>query len=73
LRAQADDIRQRLSRHFPSPGTLGGVLPSREPPLTVRGATTRGSRATRANPGTVPAGELELDLDTRLHTRWGSE
>lgn len=73
LRTQADDIKQRLSRHFPSPGTLGGVLPSREPPLTVRGATTRGSRTTRANPGTVPAGELELDLDTRLHTRWGSE
>lgn len=73
LRTQADHIKQRLSQHFPSPGTLGGLLPSREPPLTVRGATTRGSRSTRANPGTVPAGELELDLDTRMHTRWGSE
>lgn len=73
LRAQADQIKQRLSQHFPSPGTLGGLLPSREPPLTVRGATTRGSRSTRADPGTVPAGELELDLDTRLHTRWGPE
>jgi membrane associated rhomboid family serine protease len=73
LRAQAEHIKQRLSQHFPSPGTLGGLLPSREPPLTVRGATTRGSRSTRADPGTVPAGELELDLDTRLHTRWGPE
>ena len=72
LRAQADHIKQRLSAHFPSPGTLGGLLPSREPPLTVRGATTRGSRS-RGDPGTVPAGELELDLDTRLHTRWGPE
>jgi membrane associated rhomboid family serine protease len=72
LRAQADQIKQRLSAHFPSPGTLGGLAPSREPPLTVRGATTRGS-ASRAGPGTVPAGELELDLDTRMHTRWGSE
>jgi membrane associated rhomboid family serine protease len=72
LRAQADHIRERLSAHFPSPGTLGGIAPSREPPLTVRGVTTRGSRS-RADPGTVPASELELDLDTRLHTRWGSE
>jgi len=72
LRAQADQIKRRLSAHFPSPGTLGGLAPSREPPLTVRGATTRGS-GSRANPGTVPASELELDLDTRLHTRWGSE
>jgi membrane associated rhomboid family serine protease len=71
LRQQAEQIKQRLSAHFPSPATLGGLAPSREPPLTVRGATTRGSHA-RADPGTVPASELELDLDTRLHTRWGS-
>lgn len=68
LRQQADQVRQRLAQHFPSPATLGGLAPNREPPMTVRGATTRGT--TRANPGTVPASELELDLDTRLHTRW---
>lgn len=70
LRQQADQVRQRLSQHFPSPGTLGGLAPNREPPLTVRGATTRGTRPA-GNPATVPASELELDLDTRLHTRWG--
>jgi hypothetical protein len=68
LRQQADQVRQRLAQHFPSPATLGGLAPNREPPMTVRGATTRGT--TRANPGTVPASELELDLDTRLQTRW---
>ena len=66
LRQQAAQVRQRLSQHFPSPQTLGGFAPSREPPLTIRGATTRGSR----NPGTVPASDLELDLDTRLRTRF---
>ena len=70
LRQQAEQIKRRLSAHFPSPATLGGFAPAREPPLTVRGATTRGSRDA---PGTVPASELELDLDTRLHTRWGPQ
>lgn len=65
LRQQADDVKQRLSGHFPSPATLGGLAPSREPPATVRGAMTR-----RGAPSTVPASELELDLDTRMHTRW---
>jgi hypothetical protein len=72
LRQQADQVRQRLSQHFPSPGTLGGIAPSREPPLTVRGATTRGLHP-RGNPATVPASDLELDLDTRMHTRWGDQ
>lgn len=71
LKQQADNVRQRLSQHFPSPGTLGGRAPTREPPMTIRG-TTRGA-ANRANPTTMPAGELELDLDTRLQTRWGSQ
>jgi hypothetical protein len=68
LKAQADTVKARLSQHFPSPGTLGGIAPTREPPLTVRGATTRGTL--RGNPATVPASDLELDLDTRMHTRW---
>jgi membrane associated rhomboid family serine protease len=68
LKAQADQVRARLARHFPSPATLGGAAPSREPPLTIRGATTRGTG--RGNPATVPASDLELDLDTRMHTRW---
>jgi hypothetical protein len=72
LRQQADQVRQRLSQHFPSPGTLGGIAPNREPPLTVRGATTRGLHP-RGNPATVPASDLELDLDTRMHTRWGDQ
>ena len=71
LRQQADHVRQRLSEHFPSPQTLGGLAPNKEPPLTIRGATTRGARV--GNPGTVPASDLELDLDTRLHTRFGHE
>ena len=71
LRQQADQVRQRLSEHFPSPQTLGGLAPNKEPPLTIRGATTRGARG--SNPGTVPASDLELDLDTRLHTRFGHE
>ncbi len=72
LRQQADQVRQRLSQHFPSPQTLGGLAPTREPPLTIRGSTTRGA-GPRGNPATVPASDLELDLDTRLHTRWGPE
>jgi membrane associated rhomboid family serine protease len=74
LRQQADHVRQRLSQHFPSPGTLGGLAPSREPPLTIRGSTTRGA-GPRGNPATVPTSDLELDLDldTRLHTRFGTE
>lgn len=68
LKQQADAVRQRLSQYFPTPGTLGGLAPNREPPLTVR-STTRAS-STRGNPTTVPAGDLELDLDTQLHTRW---
>ena len=70
LRQQADQVRQRLSEHFPSPQTLGGLAPNKEPPLTIRGSTTRG---TRGNPGTVPASDLELDLDTRLHTRFAQD
>jgi membrane associated rhomboid family serine protease len=69
LRMQADQVRQRLSAHFPSPATLGGLAPNREPPMTIRGATTRSSTL-RGSPSTVPAGELELDLDTQIRTRW---
>jgi membrane associated rhomboid family serine protease/cbb3-type cytochrome oxidase subunit 3 len=67
LRHQADDIKQRLSLHFPSPASLGGIAPNREPPMTIRG-TTRSRSAT-----IDPPSELDLDLDTRLQTRWGSE
>ena len=68
LRSQAENVKQRLSTHFPSPTTLGGLAPTNEPPPTIR--TTRGARRT----GTLnPPSELELDLDTRLQTRWGPE
>lgn len=68
LRHQADNVKQRLSAHFPSPATLGGIAPTREPPLTIRGTTTR-ARSTTID----PPSELELDLDTRLQTRWGPQ
>lgn len=59
LKTQAEQVKQRLSAHFPSPTQLGGMEPSREPPLTIRG-TTRG--ITRG-PGTVRAdGTLDIDL-----------
>jgi hypothetical protein len=70
LRHQADDVKKRLSQHFPSPATLGGVAPSKAPPLTIRGSTV-GARARTSTAG--PTSELELDLDTRLQTRWGPE
>jgi membrane associated rhomboid family serine protease len=59
LKAQAEQVKQRLSRHFPSPGTIGGLAPSQEPPMTIRG-TTRG--AATLNPATV----LDLDVNTRI-------
>jgi membrane associated rhomboid family serine protease len=67
LRHQADDVKKRLSQHFPSPGTLGGIAPTKAPPMTIRGATT-GAHARSSTAG--PMSELELDLDTRLQTRW---
>ena len=70
LRTQAENVKQRLSNHFPSPTTLGGLAPANLPPMTIRGATQGSKRST----GTLnPPSELELDLDTRLQTRWGSE
>ena len=69
LRQPADDVKRRLSTHFPSPGTLGGIAPSREPPLTIRGAT--GARPRGGVSG--PPSDMELDLDTQLRTRWGPE
>lgn len=70
LRQPAEDVKRRLSTHFPSPATLGGIAPSREPPVTIRGSTT-GSRSRGTLSG--PASEMELDLDTQLRTRWGPE
>ncbi len=70
LRQPADDVRRRLSTHFPSPATLGGIAPAREPPVTIRGATGA-PRSRGALSG--PASEMELDLDTQLRTRWDSE
>ena len=70
LRQPADDVKRRLSTHFPSPATLGGIPPTREPPMTIRGATgvprTRGALS-------GPPSDMELDLDTQLRTRWGPE
>ena len=62
LKTQAENVKQRLSAHFPSPAALGGAAPHSRPPMTISG-TTRGTRAT----GTVnPSSELDLDIDTRL-------
>ena len=70
LRQPADDVKRRLSTHFPSPATLGGIEPAREPPMTIRGATGTPRRHTAPS---GPASDLELDLDTQLRTRWGPE
>lgn len=62
LKTQAENVKQRLSAHFPSPAALGGAAPHSRPPMTISG-TTRGTRAT----GTLnPPSELDLDIDTRL-------
>lgn len=72
LRQPAEDVKRRLSTHFPSPATLGGMAPSREPPMTIRGATT-GMRSPRRPALSGPTSEMELDLDTQLRTRWGPD
>ncbi len=69
LRQPAEDVKRRLSTHFPSPATLGGIAPSREPPLTIRGSTATRGRGSLSG----PASEMELDLDTQLRTRWGPD
>ena len=70
LRQPAEDVKRRLSTHFPSPAHLGGVEPTREPPMTIRGATGV-PRSRGALSG--PPSDMELDLDTQLRTRWGPE
>ena len=70
LRQPADDVKRRLSTHFPSPATLGGIEPTREPPMTIRGSTGTPRRPTSPS---GPPSDLELDLDTQLRTRWGPE
>ena len=70
LRQPAEDVKRRLSSHFPSPATLGGIAPTREPPMTIRGATGA-PRSRGALSG--PPSDMELDLDTQLRTRWGPE
>ncbi|MBC8118423.1 MAG: hypothetical protein H7X75_02445, partial [Burkholderiaceae bacterium] len=72
LKQPAEDVKRRLSTHFPSPATLGGMAPSREPPMTIRGATT-GMRSPRKPALSGPPSEMELDLDTQLRTRWGPD
>lgn len=72
LRQPADDVKRRLSTHFPSPATLGGIAPTREPPLTIRGATGTARPRTRGALSGPPS-DMELDLDTQLRTRWGPE
>lgn len=54
LKQQAETVRQRLSKYFPSPGEIGGLAPKSQPPNTIR-ATTRSS--TRGGPDT-----LRIDL-----------
>ena len=70
LRQPADDVKRRLSTHFPSPATLGGIEPTREPPMTIRGATGTPRRHTAPS---GPPSDMELDLDTQLRTRWGPD
>jgi hypothetical protein len=63
LKTQAEQVKQRLSTHFPSPSAIGGVARSSEPPMTIR-ATTRSS------PSTLDlTTELDIDLDSRLQSR----
>ncbi|MGH6611743.1 MAG: rhomboid family intramembrane serine protease [Burkholderiaceae bacterium] len=69
LRQPAEDVKRRLSTHFPSPATLGGVAPTREPPMTIRGATAPRTRGALSG----PPSSMELDLDTQLRTRWEAE
>lgn len=61
LRTQAEQVKQRLSTHFPSPAAIGGAEPKREPPLTIRGSTF--------GPATLRASQLDIDLDSRLPPR----
>jgi membrane associated rhomboid family serine protease len=59
LKTQAEQVRQRLSTHFPSPASIGGVERSSEPPMTIRATT-------RAAPSTLNlTTELDIDLDPR--------
>ena len=70
LRQPAEDVKRRLSTHFPSPATLGGLAPTQQPPMTIRGATG----APRSRPAlSGPPSDMELDLDTQLRTRWGPD
>jgi hypothetical protein len=70
LRHPAEDVKRRLSTHFPSPATLGGLAPTQQPPMTIRGATG----APRSRPAlSGPPSDMELDLDTQLRTRWGPD
>ncbi|HKO66742.1 MAG TPA: rhomboid family intramembrane serine protease [Burkholderiaceae bacterium] len=70
LRQPAEDVKRRLSTHFPSPATLGGLPPTQQPPMTIRGAT-HAPRPRVALSG--PPSDMELDLDTQLRTRWGPD
>ncbi len=70
LRQPAEDVKRRLSTHFPSPATLGGLAPTQQPPMTIRGATG----VPRSRPAlSGPPSDMELDLDTQLRTRWGPD
>jgi membrane associated rhomboid family serine protease len=63
LKAQAEQVRQRLSTHFPTPAAIGGMERSNEPPMTIRATT-------RAAPSTLNVTtELDIDLDARLQRR----
>jgi hypothetical protein len=59
LKTQAEQVKQRLSTHFPSPASIGGIARSHEPPMTIRATT-------RAAPSTLNlTTELDIDLDPR--------
>ncbi len=62
LRSQAAQVKERLSAHFPSPATIGGMAPSHEPPLTIR--------PTRSAPSTMNlTTELDIDLGGGLQPK----
>ena len=44
LKTQAEQVKQRLSTHFPSPAAIGGMARNNEP-MTIR-ATTRAAPST---------------------------
>lgn len=60
LKQPAAEVKARLKRYFPQPGSIGGLAPNTSAPSTIRGPTTartRGPNSTLRGPDT-----LHIDL-----------